>query len=162
MNSFFGLTKVFEIIRQWRLSWIISDHLLVKCTLKLEHKAKKSCEVIKEINSVTLAEEWDWHKISQSFRKQDHETEQRITKLKEDLAKNRRALIIGREMANTIQIPLDRAGEKSSKYLEDIALDFIKDQYTKIYKKEDVDLDAANSITQNLPSVSEQKNLTLM
>ncbi|CAG8838939.1 20708_t:CDS:2, partial [Gigaspora margarita] len=44
---------------------------------------------------------------------------------------------------------------------ENIALDFIKEQYTKIYKKEDIDLDVANSITQNLLSVLEQENLAL-
>jgi hypothetical protein len=56
-----------------------SDHLMVKCTLKLEHEAQKaSCwrfdknsfknehlkkEVLKEIKSVSSVLEWDLHKI---------------------------------------------------------------------------------------------------
>ncbi|CAG8788207.1 22788_t:CDS:2, partial [Gigaspora rosea] len=42
------------------------------------------------------------------------------------------------------------------------ALCFIKKQYTKIYKKEEIDLEAANSITRNLPMVSKSVNLALM
>ncbi|CAG8773107.1 25235_t:CDS:2, partial [Gigaspora rosea] len=42
---------------------------------------------------------------------------------------------------------------------KDEALCFIKEQYTKIYKKEEIDLEAANSITRNLPMVSESENL---
>ncbi|CAG8691716.1 37435_t:CDS:1, partial [Gigaspora margarita] len=52
--------------------------------------------------------------------------------------------------------------ETQSTAYEDVVLSFIKEQYTKIYKKEEINLNATNLVTQNLPSVSEQENLALM
>ncbi|CAG8519801.1 20280_t:CDS:2 [Gigaspora rosea] len=55
-----------------------------------------------------------------------------------------------------------RASPYKKLHQEDEALCFIKKKYRKIYKKEEIDLEPANSITRNLPMVSESENLALM
>ena len=146
-------------------------------------------EVTDEIKTINLATEWDWHKICiqsiiRAFRK-SRAPENRLTNLNKKITKLKEILARDPEQTHlystiddlNLQIQeglLRLAGRWQTRSKANIViqggpaqpgdnqvLQYIKEQYTEIYKKENIDLEAANTLTNFLPTTLQQDNEAL-